>query len=66
MSAQPTTEQPVTEIHAQITMQFVLTDLLLADHNDPRIRELLLARYRQVCSERDLLQRLLFKKQEPH
>lgn len=65
MSEQPTAEQPVTEIHATIALHYVLTDLLLADPADPRIRELLLIRYRQVCSERDMLQRLLFKKQEP-
>lgn len=43
---------------------YLLAELILCDPTDPHIRELLLIRYRQVCAERALLEKLLKPVQE--
>jgi len=57
MSAQPTTDPPIVQQSSRISI--TLAELILCNPADPYIHELLLIRYRQVCAERALLEKLL-------
>lgn len=62
MSAQPTTDPQIAQQSSSAPL--TLAELILCNPTDPHTRELLLIRYRQVCAERALLEKLLKPVQE--